>query len=473
MINVNFQIPKQRDREIIVSVLKAFESSVYEIKTCELTTIIGPPTIKVTPDTFENNPIVTEVLDKNSELINVFTFFFPNPLSVVITRQPKEPLDNVVINLNLIPNQPQLSSLSFKQEELIGFVSILKEDLNALDLKRSLVSTLSAEAQKQYELREVELVRMENLVAKITKDLSKHHSELDKRHHERTVGLDETYTNKRKTLDDDEKQLRNDLREELSNQREFLEDEFINKKSILDKTHRERLDNIDEKQRVLEEREKLLDDRDSKHARRQIRKEIKKIIEDRNKEFSLTKGTNKKRLPIHIITISILVLIGFALYQTSTPIPSLLKDSENVPIWLMLFAMIKPFTLAALMTTLSVFYIRWINQWFQQHAKEEFKLKRFDLDVDRASWIFEMVMEWQEEKGKEISPELISKLTNNLFVEEGQKNVQLHPADKLVSSLFGSSSEATINLPGVGELKMNRKGIKKLLDSELEMDENK
>jgi len=282
--------------------------------------------------------------------------------------------------------------------------------------------------------------------------------------------LDEEYTNKRTTLDEEEKQLREDFREELTSQREFLEDEFKIKKNNLDKTHEERIESINERQAELDEREKQLDDRDSKHARRQIRKDIKKIIEDRNQKFRLTSDTVRKRKPIHYITLTALTIVFSLFVYTTIVSTNSIGSLENASVLANLSLMIKPITFAIFLTTLIVFYIRWNNQWFQQHAKEEFRLKRFDLDVDRASWVVEMAMEWQEEKGKEIPIELIQKLTNNLFTEEGQKNVQLHPADKFVSSLFGSSSEASINVPGFGEFKLNKRGLKKLRDAELESD---
>jgi hypothetical protein len=38
-------------------------------------------------------------------------------------------------------------------------------------------------------------------------------------------------------------------------------------------------------------------------------------------------------------------------------------------------------------TATAVFYLRWNNAWFQQHAQEEFRLKQLELDFDRASCI--------------------------------------------------------------------------------------
>lgn len=56
-------------------------------------------------------------------------------------------------------------------------------------------------------------------------------------------------------------------------------------------------------------------------------------------------------------------------------------------------------------------------------------MKRLDLDIDRASWLVEMVMEWKEQKGTEIPEELLTRLSRNLFIEDGPKEECLHPAE--------------------------------------------
>ena len=82
----------------------------------------------------------------------------------------------------------------------------------------------------------------------------------------------------------------------------------------------------------------------------------------------------------------------------------------------------------------SVFYIRWSNRWFERHAKEEFRLKRYEIDLDRASWLVEMALEWKAEKGTEIPDSLLDKLANNLYAEDREEAVDLHPADQVASA---------------------------------------
>lgn len=85
-------------------------------------------------------------------------------------------------------------------------------------------------------------------------------------------------------------------------------------------------------------------------------------------------------------------------------------------------------------------YIRWVDQWFRQHADEEFRLKRMSLDVDRASWVVETAMEWQAQNKAEIPPQLLEQLTRDLFMTSGQSTGVRHPAEDLANAVLAASS---------------------------------
>ena len=85
-----------------------------------------------------------------------------------------------------------------------------------------------------------------------------------------------------------------------------------------------------------------------------------------------------------------------------------------------------------MLTVMVVFYIKWIDRWAQIHANEEFRLKRLDLDIDRSSWIVEVALEWQEEKGGAIPQELLDKLTHNLFAYSQNEETIRHPYEDIM-----------------------------------------
>ena len=97
---------------------------------------------------------------------------------------------------------------------------------------------------------------------------------------------------------------------------------------------------------------------------------------------------------------------------------------------------------------IATFFIRWSHQWFQKHADEEFKLKRLDLDIDRANWLVEQAMEWRNITSSEIPQSLIDKLARSLFVSEETKDIDIHPAETVLSAIFGKAGSINVELPG-------------------------
>jgi len=64
-----------------------------------------------------------------------------------------------------------------------------------------------------------------------------------------------------------------------------------------------------------------------------------------------------------------------------------------------------------------IFFIRWQDRWYEAHANEEFRFKRLDLDVDGASWLVEMMLEWRGVEGP-ISRVTLSTISRTGFLIE-------------------------------------------------------
>ena len=127
-------------------------------------------------------------------------------------------------------------------------------------------------------------------------------------------------------------------------------------------------------------------------------------------------------------------------------------------------AIVKQVTFSALFVTTAVFFTKWNNQWFQKHANEEFRLKRMELDIDRASWFVEMAFDWKDEKGEAIPEALIERLTHGLFVETSGDH-PVEPSESLAHALLGAA-RFKVKLPGDIEVEYDRKGVEKLLREE-------
>jgi hypothetical protein len=219
----------------------------------------------------------------------------------------------------------------------------------------------------------------------------------------------------------------------------------------LDAEARRRDETLINRESELNRRETEFDNRSSTHARRQIRQDVKKIIAERTASFHLSKDTAQKRLPIHVLFLS-LIFSSAALFIAA--LTGYLAVPASLPPW---FAAIRLTLITAALATSIVFYIRWTDSWFRQHSDEEMRLKRLELDIDRASWVVEMALEWKAERGGDIPVELIERLSRHLFEIEPTARVR-HPSEDLASALLGASSGLSVKFPG-GEAKMDRKGL--------------
>jgi len=296
--------------------------------------------------------------------------------------------------------------------------------------KSNALAHLAPDLADFYTRRESTLVRLEELNTKITAENDQYRRALEASHDEKTKRLEDTNQERSQRLDE----------------------AYQNRLSALESEHRSKEEALGRKEAELDARKKLLDDRDNTHARRQIQQDLKAVLKERNAAFSLTKETVRKRRPTAAALISLMCALlaasAWALWSTTRPLPA------GIPFW---------YPIARLAVSLSafassvVFYVRWQDRWSNAHAAEEFRLKRFDLDVARASWLVEVMLEWKAAKS-EVPEELIRKLATGLFEQPTSEPLAKHPAEEVLGALL-SSSKVNLKFPG-GGLELNPKDIK-------------
>jgi hypothetical protein len=218
---------------------------------------------------------------------------------------------------------------------------------------------------------------------------------------------------------------------------------------------------------LQEERDSLaklkaeFDDRSSTHARRDIRKELKQIL-SKTDRLKHSPETGRRRLIIGAVYVVFLGLFG--------AVAGILLFREfntgSVPdYWLLARQAI--FSVAFAVT--AGFFLRWLNNWAQQLADEELRQKQFEIDLDRASWIVEMALEWKAEKGEEIPEHLLARLSSNLFGQATSSESSMTASDALASAILGTAAKAKVTVPGA-EIEIDRSGLKKLVKSNLSKD---
>ena len=252
--------------------------------------------------------------------------------------------------------------------------------------------------------------------------------------------------------------------------RRKVEKDYRERSAELEEKYDERSDQlnaeIDEKRKALAGRKeelaakiKEIDDRQNTHVRRELRQQILEEIRNRTEKFKLTKGTNNLRWPIHVVCVLLVgALAASALYYAVETIEALRSDPINNLSVAILVG--KQILLSGAFGASVIFYVRWMNAWFSQHASTEFQLRQFQLDIERASWVVETALEWKDAKGSTIPAELLGPISNNLFGAESTDSSVVTPADELASALLGTASKVRLNVAG-SELELDGKKLNK------------
>ncbi len=223
---------------------------------------------------------------------------------------------------------------------------------------------------------------------------------------------------------------------------ERMNDVIIKKTEELDARYEQKNKDLDEQARVktkeLADREDAfrkekagLDARENTVVRRDLLAKIEKILGDQ-KKISITPETVQKRMPVHGICLTAMALalgfIGTFGYKTWMDTAMDLHHILPLSTGILLFV------------STAIFYIRWNDLWFKEHANAEFENRKFYVDVVRASWIAELLFEWKDKKEVPFPDQLISSYTTGLFQNSDIVKTTKHPFDDL-KSLAGSVSE--------------------------------
>jgi hypothetical protein len=417
---IPFEIPKRTDKQIIES-MKQIVAEYGTVPTQIRLHLFVDVMIECPFNDIDTHAELNEILSYDSDLVDIFYLDLFIQGQITVHRQTDKLFDRVSISYSQLD-----------QKAYLRLIACAKKWLHAFNDFRSLSRLVDEESKVHYEIREMELERLQQIAEQVTKNSDTYRRDLE-----------ESFLKK---IADNDNLLAKRINE--------LEVIFRNKEEDLAK-----------QKAVVEEKLKHVDDRENTHARRQIRGELKSELQKRQAKFELTKGTRELRLPIQIFLIFLLIFFGGLLALFSFETYQIIVGSITVSSNVALSIILRQILLTTSFGGTSIYYLKWTNQWFQHHADEEFRTKRFDIDIDRASWVVEMALEWKKEKGTDIPIELLEKLMQNLFVEPATQPELNHPAETLASALLGASSSIKIKTGNGSEIDFDKKGINKVLDS--------
>lgn len=281
--------------------------------------------------------------------------------------------------------------------------------------------------------------------------------------------------------------LRGQLDEQVRSKEVTLEEEFKQRQIEASQLIQGQAEELEIRERELDERRKLLDESDNTFARRQIRERMLSDVSARVQNFGLSPATVEARRPVAIgmgflffFLFTLLIWTSFELFterQKSGPVAENIlsvvaakvgasassspstnlqgatsthstlantetNGTEKLLLWIR-FSLVSVGLAASIL-----YYIRWQNQWASTFASTEQSLQQFHLDVNRANWVVETCLEWRKETESDIPAPLIESLTRGLFAGREALPSVLHPADELASALMGSASKLSLDLGG-------------------------
>jgi|TARA_A100001518_G_C1223700_1_gene69737 uncharacterized membrane protein (DUF485 family) len=399
-LSQTIKIPRLKDK-VLIDCFKEIAVKLSNHKQTASTSLLGSASFSFDPANPEENEEVSELIKKNSELIFSLSLNVGGFLVRLYRGGTGEPKSPYTDDLQLLPGND--CKLSDNEKIEIGYTVVKK--LKAIESGRTVGGKNSKEQEELASIHEATLSRLEELNEKLIFDSHEYRKNLETEHLSKLHALEEA---------------------------------FSTREQELTKNHQRLSEQLQEKEQAFEERKKELDSKSNTHARRQIRKDIISEIKKRQTEFKLTSGTNSLRTPVAASMLGLIVLFialaGFSIrdfYHALT-----LNDTSAL--WIPGLKQVI-YSFGAVGSIL--FYIRWQNRWFEQHSLAEFQLKQLELDMERASWIVETSLEWNDAKGNPIPPELLDSLSRNLFTPQGEKVESLvHPADQLASAIMGTAS---------------------------------
>lgn len=212
----------------------------------------------------------------------------------------------------------------------------------------------------------------------------------------------------------------------------------------------------------LEEKRKSLRDADNTHERRAIRENIVTEIRKRLNELSFAKGAGLYATLIHWLFIGAIIIlatisISFALsYSAAVTRPDVKFDGVFIALT------VKQVLSVVGVLAFIVAYLRWLNSVYQKRATSEHQLKQTQLDIERANWIVETLLEWRKTGQEPIPDHLMIAVTRGLFESSTtHSDIEISAADQLASTLLGTASKVKLNA-GVGEFEWNGKDVARL-----------
>jgi hypothetical protein len=240
---------------------------------------------------------------------------------------------------------------------------------------------------------------------------------------------------------------------ELERRRQQLEDEQATKIECIDAEYQKRKEELEREREQLSREKKALDDRDNVHVRRELREKITRNLKERLKEPLVSRANTGVRYAVVTIcgfaSIALFALAFFTQQQFGT-------TSDSIEKWSIV---IKAILSGAGGAGFLIYAISWLRRVYLDDVQLERSLERYALDIDRASWAIETLIEMSKIEGAQVPSAWVQGVCNDLFSSSASKEDTT--GLQALAALMDVAAGAEVGTEGT-KLTLNRRGARKL-----------
>lgn len=240
--------------------------------------------------------------------------------------------------------------------------------------------------------------------------------------------------------------------------REEIELDAKSRSEQFDAEKKAHLEKIDKLQGELDAAKKAVDDRNHMHVRRELRQKITDDISEVISDGVNPPGTTRKNIEIVIFIIICALVAGAFTWQNFEAFTASATSTTDTT--LMWFLALKG-TIGAIATIgFLVYAMGWLRNNYLRDVSKAHELQRYGLDINRASWVIETIMEMTGKEGRVLPEKWIEGSCHGLFHADGADSSNVNSLEAL-GAIMNVAGKVEIGPEGP-KFEINRNGAKKI-----------
>ncbi len=367
------------------------------------------------------------ISDESSITISFLRGIAKDQANFSTSREPSAYFDEFVFQI------PDRVSIENVWNKVIDYTDIIEKSVPAVFPLQE-----TEKSQDAIDVLRGEVASLADLYKNALSDLQKERADFRKIFDEERMAANKKYEEERSRLNN----------EAIDKKREF-EQYKSNEESALQKRKQE----LDTKQRQL-------DDRQHMHARRDLRDRIATNFKARAGRPVVSRRASAIRWIVFGLTLASGGGLGyFGIEGFGEIVEATAKG--NPPLWLTVGLLVRSGLSLVLAVGFVAYAINWLRVVYLDDVRTERRYESNGDDIDRASFVIETLMEVGEKEKAHVPDAWVEGVCRNLFADRGEGSSGDVPANAAAAMLLEAVSGAKIGPDGT-EVSLDRRGARKL-----------